>query len=107
MLDHLKTIADYNAFSRKIALLTFFLGTGILFLYYYTSYSGIIFISLFFMISFLLINSILFIKLIMFYVKNKEERKAIFISLLLMLLNIPIGFLYIEIGFKIYGYINS
>jgi hypothetical protein len=102
MLDKLKTTTDYILFSRKTALITFLLGSLIISLYYFTSYNGIIYISLFFMVSFFLINSILFIKLITLFIKNKEERKSITITLLLMLLNIPIGYLYTQIGFSIY-----
>lgn len=106
MFENLKTVADYIAFSRKIALITFLLGTLIVSLYYFTSYSGIIYISMFFMISFFLLNSVLFIKLVLFYFGNKEKRKVIIFTLLLMLLNLPIGYLYLQIGFSIYGLLN-
>jgi len=106
MFENLKTVTDYNIFSRKLALITFLLGTLIVSLYYFTSYSGVIYISLFFMISFFILNSIFFIKLISLFIKNKEDRKVIIITLLLMSVNIPIGYLYLQIGFTIYGLIN-
>lgn len=106
MFENIKTVADYIALSRKIALITFLLGTLIVSLYYFTSYSGIIYISMFFMISFFLLNSVLFIKLVLFYFRNKEKRKVIIFTLLLMLLNLPIGYLYLQIGFSIYGLLN-
>lgn len=106
MFENIKTVADYIAFSRKIALITFLLGTLIVSLYYFTFYSGIIYISMFFMISFFLLNSVLFIKLVLFYFGNKEKRKVIIFTLLLMLLNLPIGYLYLQIGFSIYGLLN-
>ncbi len=107
MFEKLQTVTDYIAFSGKIALITFLLGTAILSLYYFTSYSGVIFISLFFMISFFLLNSVLFVKLLIFFFKNKKDRKAITFTLLLMLLNLPIGYLYLQIGFSIYGHLNT
>lgn len=106
MFENLKTVTDYITFSRKTALITFLLGTIILSLYYFTSYSGVIYISLLFMITFFLLNSLLFVKLITFFFKNKEERKPITLTLLLMLLNLPIGYLYLQLGFSIYGLIN-
>jgi hypothetical protein len=101
-----KTVNDYNSFSRKVALVTFLLGSLILSLYYFTAYSGIIYISLFFMISFFFLNSILSFILLTLFFKNKNERKTILLSLFLMFLNIPIGYLYLQIGFKIYGLLD-
>lgn len=107
MFDNLKTVSDYNTLGRKIALITFLLGSLIVSLYYFTSYSGVIYISLFFMISFFLCNSVLFIKLLLLFYKNNKERKKIALTLFLMLLNIPIGYLYLQIGFTIYGLLNT
>ncbi len=102
-----KTVSDYNTLSRKVALLTFLLGSLIVSLYYFTAYSGVIYISFLFMVSFFLLNSLLFIILVSFFFKNKNDRKSILISLLIMFMNIPIGYLYLQIGFKIYGHLNS
>jgi hypothetical protein len=102
-----KTVSDYNSLSRKVALITFLLGSFIVALYYFTSFSGIIYISLFYMISFFIINSVLFTILLSKFLKNKKERKSIFLSLFLMFLNIPIGYLYLQIGFKIYGHLTN
>jgi hypothetical protein len=106
MFKNLKTTTDYIAFGRKTALITFLLATAIVYLYYFTMYSGVIYISLFFMISFFLLNSVLFVKLLIFFLKDVEEQKAISLTLLIMLLNIPIGYLYLQIGFSIYGLLN-
>lgn len=102
-----KNVSDYNTLSRKVALLTFLLGSLIVSLYYFTAYSGVIYISFLFMVSFFLLNSLLFIILISLYFKNKNDRKSILISLLIMFMNIPIGYFYLQIGFTIYGHLNS
>jgi len=105
MFENPKTVSDYNILSRKVALLTFVLGVLILALYYFTAYSGVIYISLFFMISFFLINSTLSVILISLYIKNKNKRKSILFTLFLMFLNIPIGYFLLQVGFQVYGII--
>jgi hypothetical protein len=102
-----KTVSDYNSLSRKVALITFLLGSLIVALYYFTSFSGIIYISFLYMISFFIINSILFTILLSLFLKNKKERKSIFLSLFILFLNVPIGYLYLQIGFKIYGHLTN
>jgi hypothetical protein len=102
-----KTVSDYNSLSRSVALVTFLLGSLIVSLYYFTAYSGVIYISFLFMVSFFVLNSLLFFSLIYLFFKNKNDRKAILISLLLMFMNIPIGYFYLQIGFTIYGHLNS
>ena len=107
MFTNPKTVSDYNSLSRKVALITFLIGSLIVALYYFTSFSGVIYISLFYMISFFIINTTLFTILVSLYFKNKKDRKSIFLSLFLMFLNIPIGYLYLQIGFKIYGLLTN
>jgi len=107
MFTNPKTVSEYNSLSRKVALITFLLGSLIVALYYFTSFSGVIYISLFYMISFFIINTTLFTILVSLYFKNKKDRKSIFLSLFLMFLNIPIGYLYLQIGFKIYGLLTN
>jgi hypothetical protein len=102
-----KTVSDYNSLSRSVALVTFLLGSLIVSLYYFTAYNGVIYISFLFMVSFFVLNSLLFFSLIYLFFKNKNDRKAILISLLLMFMNIPIGYFYLQIGFTIYGHLNS
>lgn len=102
-----KTVSEHNTLGRTVALVTFLLGSLIVSLYYFTAYSGVIYISFLFMVSFFLINSILSVILISLFLKNKNDRKSILITLILMFTNIPIGYLYLQIGFKIYGHLNS
>ncbi|MGL2962631.1 hypothetical protein ACSVH2_02290 [Flavobacterium sp. RSB2_4_14] len=105
MLQNLSSVSDYNSLSRKVALLTFLLGGFILALYYLTAYSGMIYISLFFMITFFVLNTSLSIILISLFLKNKKDRKSILVTLFLMFLNVPIGYLFLQIGFEVYGVI--
>lgn len=98
-----KTVSDYNSLGRKLAVITFLLGSLIVALYYITAFSGVIYISLFYMISFFILNSILFTILLSLFIKNKKDRKSILITLFLMFINIPIGYIYLQLGFKIYG----
>jgi hypothetical protein len=107
MFHNPKTVSEYNSLGRKVALLTFLLGGFILALYYFTAYSGMIYISIFFMIAFFLLNIIPSLFLLSLFFKNKKERKSILVTLFLMLLNVPIGYLFLQIGFKIYGILNN
>jgi hypothetical protein len=64
-----------------------------------------IYFSLLFTISALFINAYYFLKLILFF-KERARRNQILLSLVIMLLNIPLGLLYLEIGLKIYSHSN-
>jgi hypothetical protein len=99
-----KTVIEYNNFGRKTALATFVTGSLIVALYYYTAFSGMIFVSLFFIISFFLLNTAVSISLIRFLLKNKKDKKSILTTLFLMSLNLPVGYAYLQLGFKIYAH---
>lgn len=43
----------------------------------------------------------------MSYFKKGEKRTAIIFTLVILLINIPVGFLYTDLGFKIYNSIMS
>ncbi|WP_412476871.1 hypothetical protein [Flavobacterium sp. TBRC 19031] len=101
-----KTVIEYNNFGRKTALATFLTGGFIVALYYYTAFSGMIFISLFFIISFFLLNTVVSVSLIKLLLKNKKDQKSILITLFLMSLNLPVGYAYLQFGFKIYAHTN-
>ncbi len=102
-----KTVIEYNNFGRKTALVTFLTGSLIVILYYLTAFSGMIFISLFFIISFFLLNTIVSASLIRLLFKNKKEKKSIMTTLFLMSLNLPIGYAYLQLGFQIYAHTNN
>ena len=99
-----KTVIEYNNFGRKTALATFVTGSLIVALYYYTAFSGMIFVSLFFIISFFLLNTAVSVSLIKFLLKNKKDKKSILTTLFLMSLNLPVGYAYLQLGFKIYAH---
>jgi hypothetical protein len=99
-----KTVIEYNNFGRKTALATFVTGSFIVALYYYTAFSGMIFVSLFFIISFFLLNTAVSVSLIRLLLKNKKDKKSILTTLFLMSLNLPVGYAYLQLGFKIYAH---
>jgi hypothetical protein len=99
-----KTVTEYNNFGRKTALATFVTGSLIVALYFYTAFSGMIFVSLFFIISFFLLNTVVSVSLIRLLLKNKKDKKSILITLFLMSLNLPVGYAYLQLGFKIYAH---
>jgi hypothetical protein len=99
-----KTLIEYNNFGRKTALATFVTGSLIVALYYYTAFSGMIFVSLFFIISFFLLNTAVSVSLIRLLLKNKKDKKSILTTLFLMSLNLPVGYAYLQLGFKIYAH---
>jgi hypothetical protein len=99
-----KTVIEYNNFGRKTALATFVTGSLIVALYYYTAFSGMIFVSLFFIISFFLLNTAVSVSLIRLLLKNKKDKKSILTTLFLMSLNLPVGYAYLQLGFKIYDH---
>jgi hypothetical protein len=99
-----KTLIEYNNFGRKTALATFVTGSLIVALYYYTAFSGMIFVSLFFIISFFLLNTAVSVSLIRLLLKNKKDKKSILTTLFIMSLNLPVGYAYLQLGFKIYAH---
>lgn len=99
-----KNVIEYNNFGRKTALATFVTGSLIVALYYYTAFSGMIFVSLFFIISFFLLNTAVSVSLIRLLLKNKKDRKSILTTLFLMSLNLPVGYAYLQLGFKVYAH---
>ena len=99
-----KTVIEYNNFGRKTALATFVTGSLIVALYYYTAFSGMIFVSLFFIISIFLLNTAVSVSLIRLLLKNKKDRKSILTTLFLMSLNLPVGYAYLQLGFKVYAH---
>lgn len=93
--------------SKRVAFFTFLIGSIILLLYYLTHFHGTIYFSLLFMVSAFIVNTFFTIQLLISYSNNKDYRKLILAALFLLFLNIPIGFLYVDLGFKIYHLISS
>lgn len=96
-------VEDCIALGRKVALGTFLAGSVILAAYYFKNHSSIIFLSLFFMVAAIFINSYVFVRLIMCWTTNQRERNKIRNTLILLLLNIPIAYAYVKIGLEIYS----
>ena len=96
-------VDDCIAVGRKVALGTFLIGSAILAAYYFNNHSTIIFLSLFFLVVAVFINTYVFIRLLMTWATNKPERNKIRNTLFLLLLNIPIAYAYVKIGLEIYG----
>ena len=105
MIDNLIHIDKTILTSRKVAFLTFLVASILLLIFYFTEFNGMIYFSLLFTISALFINAYYFLKLILFF-REKARRNQILLSLVIMLLNIPLGLLYLEIGLKIYSHSN-
>lgn len=101
-----KNFEEVNKASRKIALLSFFIGSLIILLYFFTHYHGVIYLGLFFITVAFLINSFFSILLLYYFFKEKAKRKIILFSLFLILINVPIGFYYLNLGFEIYNHIE-
>ncbi len=102
-----KDCKDQIYMSKRVAFFTFLTGSIILLLYYLTHYHGTIYFSLLFMVSAFFVNTFFTIQLLISYSNNKDYRKPILTALSLLFLNIPIGYLYVELGFKIYHLISS
>jgi hypothetical protein len=100
LLDNIKKVISYG---KKTALISFLIGSLILFIYYITHYNTIIYFALFFIITAFSTNGYLFILMVVYLFKKSEIKNKILLTLLLMLLNIPIGIGYFEIGFYIYS----
>jgi hypothetical protein len=91
------------AYGKKVALFTFLVATFLIALFYWTEFAGIIYFSLFFFISAFIINTYTFCLLSKDFFNEKEMRKTIVTTILLLFINIPIGLVYFEIGFRIYN----
>ncbi|MBY0478582.1 MAG: hypothetical protein K2Q24_13120 [Chitinophagaceae bacterium] len=80
--------------ARLISLFSFILGTGIFALYYFTDSSSLLFLGLGFIIVAGIVNLIFFILLIRQTLKTKDNKRNLYTTCGLMLLNIPIMLFY-------------
>lgn len=106
MIADLKTFKEVNAASRKVALISFLTGTMILALYFFSHYHGVIYFGLFFITVAFIGNSFFTVLLMNYFIKEKIHRRTILFSLILIFLNVPIGFFYLDLGFEIYNHIE-
>ena len=105
MLDNLSHIDQTISISRKVAFLTFGVATILVLIFYLSEFNGMIYFSMLFTVLAFFINTYYFIKLL-FAIKEAYKVKQIYQTLVVMLLNIPLGFLYLELGLKIYSHSN-
>jgi len=103
--DNLIHINQTISNSKKVAFLTFLVASILLLIFYFTEFNGMIYFSLLFIVAAFFVNTYQFITLF-FQLKEKQIRKQILLTLGIMLLNIPVGYLYVEIGLKIYSHSN-
>jgi hypothetical protein len=99
----LKKIEDFINYGRLAALFSLITGSLIIAIFYFTKYNGIIYISLLFIISAFIVNTYLASCLIYAFFKLKNHRKSIAITIFLMLLSIPVGLFYLDLGFTLYN----
>lgn len=97
---------DIN-FGRKVSLFTFLVATVLMAIFYVTEFKGTIYFVFLYFFTALGFNGYIFFKLLISYFKENEKRKTIIFTLLLLLLNIPLGIFYTDLGFKIYNSIMS
>lgn len=94
-------------FGRKVSLFTFLVATLLMYIFYFTEYIGTIYLVFLYFFTALGFNSYIFLRLVISYFKEGEKRTTIIFTLVLLLINIPVGFLYTDFGFKIYNSIMS
>ncbi|WP_297517963.1 hypothetical protein [Flavobacterium sp.] len=102
MFNSLKTTPDIIRATRFVVILTFFLGTGLMVWYYYNPCGEVIYLSLFYIISMLFLNSYFGIRLLQLMFTEPEFRQAVAGAIVLLLTNIPVGYFYIQLGLHIY-----
>lgn len=78
-----------------------------MFAFYLTEYKGTIYLVFLYFFTALGFNIYIFLKLLVDYFKEKQHRKTILFTMFLLLLNIPLGLIYTDLGFKIYNTIMS
>ena len=87
-------VAGIVEVSRVVALVSFVLGSLILILFYLTNSAALIMVGSIFLVIAFVINCVFLLGLVMKLATDKSDRKRIVLSLVLILLNIPIVFLY-------------
>jgi hypothetical protein len=102
MLNQLQTVSNVILATRLTALGTFVLGTVLMLAFYYNPVGGVIYLSLFYIISMLFLNSYFAIRLLQLFFEDTQSRNRIIQSWGILLLNIPVGYFYILWGLEIY-----
>lgn len=102
MFNSLKTTPDIIRATRFVVLLTLLLGTGLMVWYYYNPCGQVIYLSLFYIISMLFLNSYFGIRLLQLLFTEPDHRQSVAGAIVLLLTNIPVGYFYIQLGLHIY-----
>lgn len=89
--------------SRNVALISFVIGTLILLTFYLSENTGFAFIGLLYLFIATVINLIFLVGLIMKIITKESDRKRAWISIGILLANIPIVILYYNIAMYIIG----
>ena len=89
--------------SRNVALISFIIGTLILLTFYLTENTVFAFIGLFYLFVATVINLIFLIGLIMKLITKETERKKTWISIGILLANIPVVIVYYKIAMYLIG----
>ena len=102
MLNQLQTVSKVIYASRLTALATFVFGTVLMLSFYFKPVGGVIYLSLFYIISMLFLNSYFAVRLLQFFIESSQDRSKIIQTWGILLLNIPVGYFYILWGLEIY-----
>ncbi|RXR24335.1 hypothetical protein [Flavobacterium stagni] len=102
MLNQLQTVPKVILATRLTALVTFALGTVLMLSFYYNPVGGVIYLSLFYIISMLFLNSYFAVRLLQLFIVESNARPLILKTWGILLLNIPVGYFYIQWGLEIY-----
>lgn len=102
MLNQLQTVSKVIFATRLTALGTFVLGTVLMLSFYYNPVGGVIYMSLFYIISMLFLNGYFAVRLLQLFFESAQSRPKIIQTWGILILNIPIGYFYIQWGLEIY-----
>jgi len=87
--------------ARKLVLISFLGGSLIFVLFYITEHLLLAIVGLIFLVVMAILNAIVFLKLVKEMGNATGKKQFLKTTLVLMLLNIPIAYLYVRVGLKI------
>ena len=89
---------NFVRFTYILAVVTFLVGTAIFLAYYFSGDSGWPMIGLFYFTGMLALNSIWWVALVIYAIMKEDIRKKALIAAGVLLLNLPVGMLYMQLG---------
>lgn len=102
MINQLQSVSKVIRAARFIALITFVFGSILMLWYYLNPIGGVIYLSLFYIISMFFLNSYFAVRLLQIFTTQNGFKAKILQTWGIMLLNIPVGYLYVQWGLEIY-----